>query len=95
MPTTCSAAGPSDSLGGRPGDWPYRSVVRPLASKLASPIGRVDYARVRLDDGRVEPMAVGGASILSSVTRADGFVIVPADLEGYPAGAEVTVWLYD
>ena len=46
-------------------------------------------------DGRVEPLAVSGASILSSTTRADGFVIVPADLEGYPAGAAVAVWLYD
>ncbi len=82
-------------LAGRPADWTYRPVVRPLSRKLASPVGRVDYARVRLTDAGVEPMAVGGASILSSVTRADGFVVVPADLEGYPAGAEVTAWLYD
>ncbi len=82
-------------LGGRPVDWPYRQTLLPMASKLASPIGRVDYARVRVEDGRVEPMSVGGASILSSVTRADGFVIVPVDLEGYPAGADVVVWLYD
>jgi molybdopterin molybdotransferase len=82
-------------LGGRPPDWPYRPVVRPLAHKLVSALGRVDYARVRLVDGHVEPLAVSGASILSSTTRADGFVIVPADLEGYPEGAELTVWLYD
>ncbi len=43
----------------------------------------------------VEPLAIAGASILSSTTRADGFVLVPADLEGYPSGAIVTVWLYD
>jgi molybdopterin molybdotransferase len=82
-------------LGARSARWPYRSVVRPLSRKLASPIGRVDYARVRLIADQVEPMSIGGASMLSSVTRADGFVIVPADLEGYPAGAEVVVWLYD
>jgi|SRR5579864_676126 len=82
-------------LGGRPGDWPYRSVERPLAQKLSSEVGRVDYARVRLVAGQVEPLAISGASILSSTTRADGFVAVPADLEGYPAGALVTVWLYD
>ena len=57
-------------------------------------VGRVDYARVRIVDGGVEPIADGGASILSSTTRADGFVIVPEDSEGYPAGAEVLVWLY-
>ncbi|MBY0397943.1 MAG: molybdopterin molybdenumtransferase MoeA, partial [Thermoleophilia bacterium] len=81
--------------GGRPAAGPYRTIERPLAHKLVSAVGRVDYARVRLVDGAVEPLAVSGASILSSATRADGFVLVPADLEGYPAGASVTVWLYD
>ena len=82
-------------LGGRPREWPYRPVVLPLARKLVSVIGRVDYARVRIEQGRVEPLAISGASILSSTTRADGFVVIPADLEGYPPGAWVTVWLYD
>ncbi|MFO0889458.1 MAG: gephyrin-like molybdotransferase Glp [Isosphaeraceae bacterium] len=82
-------------LGGRPADWPYRSIERPLAHKLVSAVGRVDYARVKLVEAGVEPLAVSGASILSSTTRADGFVLVPADLEGYPAGTTVTIWLYD
>ena len=82
-------------LGGRPREWPYRPVVLPLARKLVSVIGRVDYARVRIEQGRVEPLAISGASILSSTTRADGFVVIPANLEGYPPGAWVTVWLYD
>ena len=47
-----------------------------------------------LADGAVEPLAVSGASVLSSTTRADGFVIVPDDSEGFPPGAEVEVWLY-
>ncbi|MGE3819646.1 MAG: gephyrin-like molybdotransferase Glp [Isosphaeraceae bacterium] len=79
----------------RPLEWPYRSVERPLAHKLSSALGRVDYARVKLVAGEVEPLAVSGASILSSTTRADGFVMIPAGLEGYPAGTSVTVWLYD
>ncbi len=82
-------------LGGRPRDWPYRAATLPLARKLTSVVGRVDYARVRVEHGRVEPLAIGGASILSSTTRADGFVVIPADLEGYPTDAQVTVWLYD
>ena len=82
-------------LGGRPVAWPYRAVLHRLASKLVSALGRVDYTRVRLVSDRVEPIATGGASILSTTTRADGFVLVPADLEGYAAGTEVTVWLYD
>lgn len=82
------------AIGGLPKSWPYRSVRATLARKISSPIGRLDYARVTLDHGRVEPVSVGGASILSSATRADGFVIVGDDSEGYPAGAEIDVWLY-
>jgi molybdopterin molybdotransferase len=83
------------ALGGRSKEWPYRSVRATLARKISSPIGRVDYARVRIEeDGRVEPLSVAGASILSSTTRADGFVIVGDDSEGFPAGSEVEVWRY-
>jgi len=82
------------ALGGRSTAWPYRSVRAPLARKISSPIGRLDYARVKLEDGRVEPLSVSGASVLSSTTRADGFVIVGDDSEGFPAGADVEVWLY-
>jgi len=42
----------------------------------------------------IEPLAISGASVLSSTTRADGFVVIPADSEGYPPGAEITVHLY-
>lgn len=80
--------------GGRPGDWPHASVRRPLARKVTSEIGRTDYCRVALGAAGVEPIASSGASILSSTTRADGFVIVPADSEGYAPGTEVTVRLY-
>jgi molybdopterin molybdotransferase len=82
------------ALGARPREWPYRAVRAHLARKISSPIGRLDYARVQLVDGAVEPLAIGGASVLSSTTRADGFVIVPADSEGFAAGAAVKVWLY-
>jgi molybdopterin molybdotransferase len=82
-------------LGGRKADWPYRTRPLPLARKLVSAVGRVDYVRVRLVDGRVEPMSIGGASILTSTTRADGFVVVPAGLEGYAAGTLVTVHMYE
>jgi molybdopterin molybdotransferase len=82
------------ALGGRSKDWPYRQARGTLTRKISSPIGRLDYARVRLNVGQVEPLSVAGASLLSSTTRADGFVIVEQDSEGYPAGSEVDVWLY-
>jgi len=81
-------------LGGRPTDWPYRRITVPLARKIVSTIGRLEFTRVRLLEGRAEPLSVGGSSILSSTTRADGFVLVPPDSEGYPPGSEVEVFLY-
>jgi molybdopterin molybdotransferase len=81
--------------GGLPLQWPYTERVAPVARKIVSAIGRVDYCRVRLRDGAVEPLALSGASVLSSTTRADGFVVVPADSEGHAPGSEVTVYLYD
>lgn len=83
------------TLGGRSADWPYRRTTVPLVRKIVSAVGRLDYMRVRLAEGRAEPLAVGGASVLSSTTRADGFVLVPPDSEGHPPGAEVEVFLYD
>jgi molybdopterin molybdotransferase len=82
------------ALGGRGKEWPYRAVFGRLNRKISSPIGRLDYVRVRLADGLVEPLAVAGASVLSSTTRADGFVIIGEDSEGFRAGDEVEVWLY-
>jgi len=82
------------ALGGRDREWPYRKIRGRLNRKISSPIGRLDYARVKCDERGVEPLAVAGASLLSSTTRADGFVIVGDDSEGFAAGAEVDVWLY-
>lgn len=82
------------ALGGRSRDWPYRSVRAALTRKLVSVVGRVDYARLRVIGSEAEPLAVSGASVLSSTTRADGFAIIPADSEGYPPGAEIEIFLY-
>lgn len=83
------------SLGGRCAQWPYRRVRGKLARKISSEIGRLDYARVTLRNGLVTPLAIGGASVLTSTTRADGFVLIAADLEGFREGTEVDVLLYD
>jgi molybdopterin molybdotransferase len=82
-------------LGGRAFEWPHRQVRARLARKIASAVGRVDYVRVRLTAAGVEPLAISGASILSSTIRADGFAIVAKDSEGHAPGEEVLVYLYD
>lgn len=89
-------AGPTiRALGGRSRAWPHRRVRLPLARKLSSQIGRVDYVRVGIEDGVVTPIATSGASILSSTVRAAGCVIVARGREGMAEGEEVEVLLYD
>jgi molybdopterin molybdotransferase len=76
--------------------WPYRVVERTLASKVVSAVGRVDYVRLQeAADNAVSPLAVSGASRLSSAVLACGFHLVLAECEGYPAGATIPVLHYD
>src|SRR5918994_2105164 len=67
-----------------------------LARKLASAMGMDDWVRVRL--GRVAGRLVAtplprGAGVLTSLVRADGLLVVPAELEGHHAGEKVPVRL--
>jgi molybdopterin molybdotransferase len=81
-------------LGQREERW-NRRVRGRLRRKLASALNRTDFVRVQLvGEGEVEPLRSGGAGVLTSVTRADGFVIVPRDDEGLEAGTEVDVFLF-
>jgi len=72
-----------------------RSVRAVLAEKIASRIGYKTFARVRLENGKAIPLATSGAGILSSVSKADGFVIIPENVEGYEKGEEVEVLLIE
>ena len=74
---------------------PYRCQSFPLATKIVSAIGRVDYVRVKQVGESVESIAVSGASILSTTVSSVGFVLVDRDHEGYAPGERVDVWLYD
>ena len=82
-------------LGGLSEEWPYRKTKLPLRSKIASQIGRIEYVRLQIQEGKAEPIASGGASILSSTTRADGFLLTQESSEGFAEGEEVELWLYD
>lgn len=66
----------------------------PLKYKITSRQGYQTYVRVRIVDNMVEPLMTSGAGILSSVAKADGYVVVPPNIEGYGAGTEVDVMLF-
>ncbi len=74
---------------------PDRKVSAVLDEKIPSRIGYKTIARVKLNNGRAVPIAVSGAGILSSVSKADGFVIIPPNVEGYARGDEVEVVLIE
>jgi molybdopterin molybdotransferase len=61
-----------------------------LARKVASPLGLADVVPVRLRDGVAEPLA-SGYWPLAAIAQADGWILVPPNSEGYPAGSEVVV----
>jgi molybdopterin biosynthesis enzyme len=64
-----------------------------LARKVSSTVGLAELVPVRhsTDNAEeVEPLATRYLP-LSSLTRADGWILVPAESEGYPAGAAVNV----
>jgi len=66
-----------------------------LASKLSSRIGYVSFVRVVFEGDCVRPLMGAGAGVLSSVAKADGYVLVPENVEGYEAGDEVEVFLIE
>lgn len=83
-------------LAGRPAGWPYATCRAALGRKIASGLGRLECCRVRLaGDGVAVPLAVSDGRTLSTAVRAEGFVLVPADSEGFGEGTEVKVYLYD
>ena len=68
-------------------------VTAVLARDLPSAAGRLDVVQVRLSGDRAEPL-FGSSSLLSILTAADGYVVVPESATGLAAGSEVEVTLY-
>jgi molybdopterin molybdotransferase len=66
-----------------------------LSRKIPSRPGYLTMTRVVLEDGVAIPIMTSGAGILSSVARAQGYVIVPDNLEGFESGANVKVSLIE
>ncbi len=61
-----------------------------LTRKVSSTVGLAEVVPVRRNGGEAEPTSIKYLS-LSSLTRSDGWILVPADSEGYSAGSSVQV----
>jgi len=72
-----------------------RPVVRGiLTRRVSTPINTRSFVRVRIyrgGDGKIyiEPLALTGSGILSTLVRGNGILVVPENREGYDEGEEV------
>jgi len=71
-----------------------------LTRRVAGVLGRQVYLRVqasRDEEGEfwAEPVRTKGSGLLTSMTKANGYVIIPEDREGLEEGETVVVHLFD
>jgi molybdopterin molybdotransferase len=64
-----------------------------LSRDLASATGRLDVVQVKVSDGIATPV-FGLSALLSVLTAADGYIVIPEEATGLDAGSEVDVVLY-
>ena len=72
---------------------PEPSARARLARGLPSAAGRLDVVQVRVRDGVATPV-FGPSALLSVLTAADGYVIIPEEATGLDAGTDVDVTIY-
>ena len=72
---------------------PEPTVRARLARDLPSAAGRLDVVQVQVTDGVATPV-FGLSALLSVLTAADGYVIIPEEATGLDAGTEVEVTVY-
>jgi molybdopterin molybdotransferase len=72
---------------------PEPSARARLSRDLASAAGRLDVVQVTVSDGVAVPV-FGLSALLSVLTAADGYIVIPEEATGLDAGSEVNVILY-
>ncbi len=72
---------------------PEPSMRATLSRDLASATGRLDVVQVRMTAGVAEPV-FGLSALLSVLTEADGYIVIPEEATGLDGGSEVNVILY-
>jgi len=82
-------------LSGHAPGLPYCVRQANVKRKIVSSVGTVELCRVLLIAGDALPLGSAESGGLASVARADGFIVIPATLEGYAPGATVDVYTYD
>jgi len=80
-------------------DEPRPMLQAELTRRVASALGRRVYLRVyvfqKKDEFFAEPIRTRGSGVLSTMTKANGYVVIPEDREGLEEGETVVVHLFD
>jgi molybdopterin molybdotransferase len=70
-----------------------------IKRRIAVALGRKNYVRVRVFEKNhellAEPISARGSSMISTMTRANGYVVVPENREGLEKGEMVSVQMFD
>jgi molybdopterin molybdotransferase len=81
-----------------------RAELRPIlrarmTRRISTTLGRKNLVRVHVvqkdDDFFAEPISARGSSLISTMTRANGYVVVPENVEGVEEGDIVLVNMFD
>jgi len=69
------------------------TITVPLATRIVSTSGRHQFYTVRIEDGRAVP-AFKASGDITSMSRADGYIEIPAEVDQVQAGTPVQVVLF-
>jgi molybdopterin molybdotransferase len=77
---------------------PRPTLEATMGKKISTALGRRTFVRVRVsrkgDKYSAEPVSARGSSLISTMTRSNGFVVVPENKEGLAEGETVTVHMF-
>ena len=79
---------------------PRAKILGHLTRRVTTPVGVKSYVRVRVTrepngNFKVDPLRLTGSGILSSMTKANGILIIPEGTEGFDEEEQVEVMLID
>lgn len=75
-------------------EWHPREVTVPLARRITSTLGRLQFYTVRVEAGQALP-AFKASGDITSMAHADGYITIPADVEALEAETMVTVTYFE
>ncbi|MEM3695170.1 MAG: molybdopterin molybdotransferase MoeA [Candidatus Bathyarchaeia archaeon] len=88
-----------NALMGLEKEEPRPLVKAKITKRVTTALGRKTFVRVRVfkSEGEyfAEPISARGSGIISTMTRANGYVVAPENVEGLDEGETVNVHLFD